>query len=69
VNKVLDKRMQKTLKLQDTITAPTVGGKDIRSNKQKLQDNHLLKFKVAQKLLFEDAQANDEKERELIASL
>ena len=69
VNKVLDKRMQKTFKLKDTITAPTVGGKDIRSNKQKMQDNHLLKFKVAQVLLFEDAQANDDKERELIASL
>lgn len=36
VQKVLQKRMEKTQNLAGTITAPTVGGKDIRSKKQKM---------------------------------
>ena len=69
VDRKISERLGQTKTLAGTIKARTVGGKDIRTAKQKLQDNHLIKYEVAQKLLFEDAQANGKAEAELIATI
>ena len=57
------------MSLGGTIKPRTVGGKDIRTAKQRLQDQHLIKFEVAQKLLFDDAEANAKIEADLLATI
>ena len=52
-----------------TIEYKTQGGKDVRSNKLKLQDRALVNFDISQKLLFEQAQKKAEAEASLIARL
>ena len=51
--KVLAKKQESTLDQTKEIPPPTVGGKDIRTNKQKAQQNRTLAFDVNQKTLFE----------------
>ena len=53
VNKVLQAKQNKVMEMSKTILPPTVGGKDVRSAKQKLADQHTIRFDVAQKQLFE----------------
>ena len=45
-NKVLSKKLDQTNTIGATLPPKSVGGKDIRTNKMKLQDNYLLKFDV-----------------------
>jgi len=49
------------MELTKTIPPPTVGGKDMRTNKQKAQDNRTLPYDVAQKTMFEEALERDRK--------
>ena len=49
-----------------TIPPPTVGGKDIRTSKQKLADARTLGFEVAQKTLFDNALEAHQQEMEQI---
>jgi len=46
-----------------------VGGKDVRTKKQKYQDAHLIKFEVAMKNNFDNAIAQDSNERDLVHTL
>ena len=57
VNKKLKQKMEMTSATASTIGPRLVGTKDIRTNKQKLQDAHLVQFEVAQKNLFDTALA------------
>ena len=47
VNKVLQAKQNKVMEMSKTILPPTVGGKDVRSAKQKLADQHTIAFDVA----------------------
>ena len=58
-----------TMNNAHTIQPVTVGGKDVRTEKTKRQDLHLAQFALAQTKLFEDAQANDQGEKALVASI
>lgn len=54
------------MEMSKSIPAPTVGGKDIRTSKQKLADEHNIRFDVAQKQLFDSAlQAHEDEMREI----
>lgn len=55
IYKVIDKKQKEVLELSSSIKPPTVGGKDIRSNKQKALDNRTIAFDVNQKKLFDSA--------------
>ena len=69
VERIVAAKKEKTLANTHTIQPATVGGKDIRTMKTKRQDLHLAQYALAQKQLFEDAQAYDATEKELIATL
>ncbi len=66
VNKKLQQTYEKTVNLAGTIPPKTVGGKDVRTQKQKRQDAHLIKFDVAMKNNFDNALAQDSNERALV---
>ena len=54
------------MEMSKSIPAPTVGGKDIRTSKQKLADEHNIRFDVAQKQLFDSTlQAHEDEMREI----
>lgn len=59
LHKVMVKHESNTLEQTKTIPPPTVGGKDIRTAKQKRQDNRTLAFDVNQKTLFDAALTAD----------
>ena len=46
INKILQAKQGKTLEMSKSIPPPTVGGKDIRTAKQKRQDNRVIGFDV-----------------------
>jgi hypothetical protein len=46
VNRRVEARMEHTMKNSGSLTYATVGGKDIRTNKQKLEDRTLAKYQV-----------------------
>jgi len=52
--------MEQTNTLAETIEYKTLGGKDLRTNKLKRQDKHLVGFDIHQKLLFEKAKRDAE---------
>jgi hypothetical protein len=54
------------MELSSSIQPPTVGGKDVRSNKQKLQDKRIISFEVNQKKLFDSALEAQQVEMSLI---
>jgi hypothetical protein len=54
---ILANKRDATLQMTKTIPPPTVGGKDIRTSKQRLADARTLGFDVAQKTLFDNALA------------
>ena len=63
---ILQSKRDQTMEMSKSIPAPTVGGKDIRTAKQKLADEHNIRFDVAQKQLFDSAlQAHDDEMREI----
>ena len=55
IHKVVQKKQNEVMELSASIQPPTVGGKDVRSNKQKLQDKRIIAFEVNQKKLFDSA--------------
>ena len=68
MHKVMTKKNERTLEQTKSIPAPTKGGKDVRTAKQKRQDNRTLGYDVAQKTMFEaslkaDADMHAEVER------
>ena len=69
VNKIMTKRMEQTMANAHTIKPPTIGGKDVRSEKIKRQDAHLAGYHLAMAKNFDDAQNNDHDEKNLIRSL
>lgn len=69
VNKVLQAKQNKVMEMSKTILPPTVGGKDVRSAKQKLADQHTIRFDVAQKQLFERSLEKHNEEMQLIRSI
>ena len=69
VKRLLAGRREMTMNNAHTIQPVTVGGKDVRTEKTKRQDLHLAQFALAQTKLFEDAQANDQGEKALVASI
>ena len=69
VNKVLQAKQNKVMEMSKTILPPTVGGKDVRSAKQKLADQHTIRFDVAQKQLFERSIEKHNEEMQLIRSI
>ena len=69
VQKKFQSNMEKTMNLAGSIPARTVKGKDIRTNKQKMEDGHLIKFQVTKKNNFDAALDQNLKEQELIGSL
>ena len=52
-----------------SIQPRTVKGKDVRTGRQRREDNHLMRFQVAKKGLFDTALAQNEQERDLVNSL
>lgn len=44
VNKVLRAKQNAVMEMSKSIPPPTVGGKDVRTSKQKLADEHTIKF-------------------------
>jgi len=46
VHKVVAKKQNEVMELSASIVPPTVGGKDVRTNKQKLQDKRIISFEV-----------------------
>lgn len=69
INKVLQAKQQRVLEMSKSILPPTVGGKDIRSAKQKRADEHTLQYDVAQKTLFDRSLAKQEEEMRLMRSI
>jgi hypothetical protein len=69
INKILAAKHTKTLEMSKSIPPPTVGGKDIRTAKQKRQDNRNIGFEVTQMQLFDNALKAHEAEMEFIRSL
>lgn len=67
LEKVRQQRQEQTNALASTIEYKTVGGKDIRSNKLKNQDKHLVQYDISQKLLFEKAVKDSQAADEIIA--
>lgn len=67
LDKVREQRKEQTNALASTIEYKTQGGKDVRSNKLKLQDLHLVQFDISQKLLFEKAKKDADFEASTIA--
>jgi hypothetical protein len=55
VDKRMDARMEHTMKQSGTIKYATIGGKDIRTNKQKLEDRALSKYQVTMQKQFSEA--------------
>ena len=47
--------MEKTMNLAGSIQPRTVKGKDVRTNKQRMEDSHLIKFQVTKKTNFDNA--------------
>jgi len=45
----MEEKLQKTQSMASTIPPKTIGGKDMRTNKTKRMDRHLIKYDVAQK--------------------
>lgn len=69
IYKVIDKKQKEVLELSSSIKPATVGGKDIRSNKQKALDNRTIAFDVNQKKLFDSALDAQQAELTLIKSI
>lgn len=69
VNKVLRAKQNAVMEMSKSIPPPTVGGKDVRTSKQKLADEHTIKFQVAQKQLFDEALVRHQKEMEIVRSI
>ena len=69
VQKKINQNFEKTMGLAGTIDPKTVGGKDIRTTKQKRQDANLVKFDIAMKKNFDNALAQDSNERDLVNRL
>jgi len=46
IHKVIQKKQTEVMELSASIKPPTVGGKDVRTNKQKLQDNRIIAYEV-----------------------
>lgn len=66
---ILQGKLDRTMELTKTIPPPTVGGKDIRTSKQKLADQRTLAYDVAQKTLFDSAQSAHDQEMQFIKSI
>lgn len=63
---ILQSKRDQTMEMSKSIPPPTVGGKDIRTQKQKLADQHNIRFDVAQKQLFDSAlQAHENEMKEI----
>lgn len=69
LHKVMKKHDQHNLEQTKNIPPPTVGGKDIRTAKQKHQDNRTLAFDVNQKTLFDAALTNDKEQSNTLWNL
>ena len=71
VQKVMTNKMMKTNNMAGSIkpTRGIVGTKDMRTINQKMQDNHLMRFEVAQKNLFDQALDQADAERTLVATI
>lgn len=67
LDKHKQQRMEQTNMLAGSIEYKTLGGKDVRSNKLKHQDRHLVGFDIHQKLLFEKAVRDAEADAKVIA--
>jgi hypothetical protein len=52
---ILSNKRDATMEMTKTIPPPTVGGKDVRTSKQKFADKRTLGYDVAQKTLFDNA--------------
>ena len=61
-NKVVSKKLEETAAIGSTLPPKTVGGKDIRTNKMKKQDDHLLRYDVTMAKNFQSAQQAHEEE-------
>lgn len=66
---ILANKREATMEMSKTIPPPTVGGKDIRTSKQKLADLRTIGYDVAQKTLFDSALAAHQAEMDLIKSI
>lgn len=66
---ILHGKREATMELSGSIPPPTVGGKDIRTNKQKLADKRTIGYDVAQKTLFDNAITAHQAEMDLIKSI
>ena len=69
VQKKFQQNMEKTMAQSGSIQPKTVKGKDIRTQKQRREDAHLINFQVAKKSLFDTALAQNDAERTLVQSL
>lgn len=52
---ILSNKRDATMEMSMSIPPPTVGGKDVRTSKQKFADKRTLGYDVAQKSLFDNA--------------
>ena len=57
------------MNLAGSIQPRTVKGKDVRTNKQRMEDSHLIKFQVTKKTNFDNALTQNEQEQDLVASI
>ena len=69
VQKKFQQNMEKTMAQSGSIQPKTVKGKDIRTQKQRREDAHLINFQVAKKSLFDTALAQNDAERTLVQTL
>lgn len=69
VQKKMRENFERTNAMAGSIKPRTIGGKDMRTNNQKMQDAKLIRFEVAMKQNFDTALNQDENERTLISTL
>ena len=69
VQKKFQQNMEKTMTMSGSIQPRTVKGKDVRTNKQRMEDATLMRFQVAKKTLFDTALAQNDNERTLVQKI
>lgn len=69
VQKKFNQNMEKTMTMAGSIQPRTVKGKDVRTNQQRMEDAHLIKFQVTKKTNFDNALNQNEQERGLVTSI
>lgn len=66
---ILSNKRDATMEMSNSILPPTVGGRDVRTSKQKFADKRTIGYDVAQKTLFDNAFSAHQAEMDLIKSI